>query len=60
MANTEIKVYRIYTKRIAYELRKQGFKFLGTDINENFPQFLVYLFEDTPELHKALVEITGK
>ena len=60
MANTEIKVYRIYTKRIAYELRKQGFKFLGTDINENFPQFLVYLFEDTPELQKALVEITGK
>ena len=60
MANTELQVYRIYTKRIAYELRKKGFKFLGTDINENFPQFLVYLFENTPELHKALVEITGK
>ena len=56
----ERKVYRIYTKRIAYELRKQGFKFIGTDINEHFPQFLVYLFEDTPELHEALIKITRK
>ena len=53
-------IYKIYTKRIAYELRKQGFKFLGTDINENFPQYLVYLFEDTPELHQALMLITKK
>ena len=56
----ETKTYRIYTKSIAYKLRKMGFKFIGTDINENFPQFLVYLFEDTPELHKALVKITNK
>ena len=53
-------IYRIYTKRIAYELRKQGFKFIGTDINENFPQFLVYLFEDTPALHEALIKIAEK
>lgn len=56
----EIKIYKIYTKRIAYELRKKGFKFIGTDINENFPQFLVYLFEDTPELHQALSSIVKK
>jgi hypothetical protein len=55
-----MSIYRIYTKRIAYELRKQGFKFLGTDINENFPQYLVFLFEDTPELHKALERISNK
>lgn len=57
---SNIPVYKIYTKRIAYELRKQGFKLLGTDVNENFPQFLVYLFEDTPELHIALTKITKK
>lgn len=57
---TNKKIYRIYTKRIAYELRKLGFKFLGTDINEHFPQYLVYLFEDTPELHQALLNITQK
>jgi len=55
-----VKTYRIYTKRLAYELRKLGFRFIGTDINENFPQFLVYLFEDTPELHAALVKLTRK
>ena len=54
------KIYKIYTKKIAYELRKMGFKFIGTDINENFPQFLVYLFEDTPELHAALMKLTRK
>lgn len=54
------KTYRIYTKRLAYELRKLGFRFMGTDVNENFPQFLVYLFEDTPELHAALVKLTRK
>jgi len=55
-----VKTYRIYTKRLAYELRKLGFRFIGTDINENFPQFLVYLFEDTPELHAALMKLTRK
>ena len=54
----EVKVYRIYTKRVAYELRKRGFKFIRTEVNKNFPQYLVYLFEDTPELHEALLEIT--
>ena len=55
-----MRIYKIYTKRVAYELRKRGFKLLGTDINENFPQFLVYLFEDTPELHIVLKEISKK
>lgn len=55
-----IKTYRIYTKSLAYELRKLGFRFMGTDINKNFPQYLVYLFEDTPALHAALVQLTHK
>lgn len=45
----------IYTKKLAYELRKQGFKLLRTGINENFPQYDTYIFEDTEELHKAVV-----
>ena len=56
--SNKVKVYRIYTKRVAYELRKRGFKFIKTEVNKNFPQYLVYLFEDTPELRKALQEIT--
>lgn len=56
--SNKVKVYRIYTKRVAYELRKRGFKFIRTEINKNFPQYLVYLFEDTEELREALREIT--
>lgn len=56
----ETKPYRIYAKHVAYDLRKRNFKFLGTDINERFPQYLVFLFEDTPALHEALKELTQK
>lgn len=56
----ETKSYRIYAKHVAYDLRKRNFKFLGTDINERFPQYLVFLFEDTPALHEALKELTQK
>ena len=56
--SNKVKVYRIYTKRVAYELRKRGFKFIRTEINKNFPQYQVYLFEDTEELREALREIT--
>lgn len=50
----------IYTKRIALELRRRGFELLKTDINENFPQYITYIFEETPELLQALSEITHK
>ena len=29
--------YTIYTKRLALELRKRGFKIIKTGINENYP-----------------------
>ncbi len=46
--------YVIYTKRIAYELRKQGFKLIRTDINPNFPQYITYIFENSPQLQKEM------
>lgn len=49
------KEYTIYTKKLAYELRKQGFKLLRTGINENYPQLDTYIFEESEELHKAVV-----
>ena len=51
MANNE-RV--IYSKRLALELRKQGFKLLRTDININFPQFDVYIFQDDEKLQDAI------
>lgn len=44
----------IYSKRLAYELRKQGFVLLRTDININFPQFDVYIFQDDEKLQDAI------
>ena len=48
------KTYRIYTRWLAVELRKLGFKIIGTDINEYHPEYTVWLFEDSKELQAAI------
>ena len=50
----------IYTKRIAAELRKQGCRFLWLGVNENFPQFNTYIFEDSEKLSRVLRELSNK
>lgn len=50
--------YRIYTRRIAVELRKKGFNIIKTEVNERFPQYDVYLFYDSPSLREAFSKIT--
>lgn len=42
--------YTIYSKKMALNLRKRGFKLLRTGINENFPQYNTYIFENSAEL----------
>lgn len=54
----ERKIYKIYTRWLAYELRKLGFKILGTDINEYHPEYTVWLFEDSEELQHAIPNLT--
>ena len=49
----DIKGFRVYTRWIALELRRQGFKIIGTDINEYNPEFKVWIFEETPDFIKA-------
>lgn len=56
MANKN--TYRIYTRWLAYELRKLGFKIVGTDINEYHPEYTVWLFEDSQELQQAIPNLT--
>lgn len=48
----------IYSKWLAYELRKQGFRLIKTDINRNFPQFICWVFENSEELQKAIRTLT--
>lgn len=52
MENKKEKI--IYTKKLALELRQQGFKLLRTGINENFPQYITYIFEDSAKLREVL------
>ena len=52
MENKKEKI--IYTKKLALELRQQGFKLLRTGINENFPQYITYIFEDSAKLQEVL------
>lgn len=54
------KEYIVYTKWLALALRKQGFKLLGTGINERFPQYDTYIFEETEELHNAIFDLTAR
>ena len=54
------KEYIVYTKWLALALRKQGFKLLGTGINERFPQYDTYIFEETEELHNAIYDLTAR
>lgn len=50
----------IYTKWLALELRKRGYKFIKTGVNENFPQFNTYIFEDSQKLREEIVRLTSK
>lgn len=51
-----MNIKKIYTRKVAYDLRKMGFKILKTEPNERKPEFDVYLFEDTPEFQEAFGE----
>ena len=48
----------IYTKRIAYELRKQGFPIVRVEVNPNKPEFDCWVFAETAELIKALTALS--
>ena len=50
----------IYTKWVAYELRRQGYPIVRVDINPNKPQFDCWVFAETPEMLQALTNITNK
>ena len=50
----------IYSKWVAYELRKQGFPIVRVEINPNKPQFDCWVFAETAEMLDALTKITSK
>lgn len=52
--------YTIYTKWLALALREQGFRLIRTGINQNFPQYITYVFEDCEDLQIAIRALTKK
>ena len=55
-----MKTFTVYTKKVAIQLREQGFRIVTTGINKNFPQYDTYIFRDTEEFRKALDKIVNK
>ena len=55
-----MKEKTIYTKRLAYALRCQGFEIIRVEINPNKPQFDCWVFEDTPAFRAAFIKLTNK
>ena len=53
----KINYYRVYTRKLAAQLRAKGFKLLGIDNDYKYPGYDNYLFEDTPELRKEIKTI---
>ena len=51
---------KVYTRRIAYELRLKGFKIIRLEPNPNRPEFNIYVFQSTPELESAFKEIVER
>ena len=52
------KTKRIYSKSVALELRKMGFKIIRTEPNEKYPQYDTYIFQSDHDLEYALTQIT--
>ena len=50
------KCYKVFTKKLANILCKQGFQIIRTELNNSKPWLYVYLFEDSDALRRAINE----
>ena len=50
----------IFSLKVANELVKRGFEVKDTQINIKYPEYKVFLFEESNEIRKALKEITQR
>ena len=53
-------MYTVYTRWVAFELRKMGFKIIHVEPNPNKPEFDCYIFKDSEELQIAMREIRSR
>lgn len=55
-----MKTKKIFSKKLALELRKRGCRIVSTEPNNYKPEFNVYIFEETEKFKKEFSEIAGK
>lgn len=56
MNKTKIVTKAVKSRRIAWLLRKEGYKIISVEPNRRNPQFDVYIFEDVPGFSEALTK----
>ena len=56
----EKKYFVVYSLRIANALARKGFQIVDSRVNYKNPQFMVYMFENNPELQETLKKLTAK
>ncbi len=54
------KYYKVFTKRLANLLCEQGYRVVGTEINNRKPWLYVYLFENTEDLRASIEEFLSE
>lgn len=54
------KEKKVYTQRLAYELRRMGHKIIAVVPNIKKPQFDVYVFENSERLQKDFAEAVAR
>lgn len=55
-----MNLYTVFSRRVANELEKKGFRIVRMEKNHKNERFLVYYFEDTVELRDALRPLISK
>ena len=55
-----MRTYKIFTWKLANKLNNLGFRPVGKSLNHKDPTKVVILFEDTPELREAVLNLTKK
>ena len=56
MDKTNMPTKAVKSRRIAWLLRKEGYKIISVEPNRYNPQFDVYIFEDVPGFSEALTK----
>lgn len=51
-----MKTKKVFSINMAVYLRERGCRIIRTEVNRYRPEYDVWIFEDTDELHKALDE----